>query len=237
MSKTFGSGQVAVHAVDDLTLSFEEGSFTAITGRSGSGKSTLLHLLGGLEKPEKGEVLMEKESVYALADAKRTILRRRRMGFIFQSYNLIPDLTAYQNIILPIRLDNRPVDRDFVQELVDGLGLGERLHHYPSELSGGQCQRVAIARALATKPAVVLADEPTGNLDIRSSKEVLALLHMLKKRYNQTLVMVTHDLNIAEGADRLVTLVDGRVSMDTVDMGKGGRVHEMDGAFFGPRHV
>lgn len=215
ISKVYGAGQAAVSAVDDLTLGFNEGSFTAVTGRSGSGKSTLLHLLGGLDKPASGEVFIENKPIYTLSDTQRTILRRRRIGFIFQLYNLIPDLTAYQNIILPLRLDSKPIDSDYIQEIIDSLGLNNRLHHYPNELSGGQRQRVAIARALSTKPAVILADEPTGNLDNKSSEEVLALLYLLKARYNQTLIMVTHDLNIAEGADRIITIMDGRVSMDT----------------------
>jgi len=215
ISKVYGTGQSAVIAVNDLTLDFDEGSFTAVTERSGSGKSTLLHLLGGLDKPSSGDVFIENKPVYTLSDRQRTILRRRRMGFVFQLYNLIPDLTVYQNIILPLRLDSKPVDSDYILELTDSLGLDNRLHHYPGELSGGQRQRVAIARALAAKPAVVLADEPTGNLDNKSSEEVLALLYLLKARYHQTLIMATHDLNIAEGADRIITITDGSVSMDT----------------------
>lgn len=215
LTKIYGKGNIEVHALNECNLSFTEGSFTSIVGRSGSGKSTLMHLLGGLDTPTSGSVEIEGRSLYRLSDSERTIFRRRRIGFVFQFYNLMPELTAYQNILLPLQLDNRKIDKDYLDEIVSMLGLKERLSHYSGELSGGQQQRVAIARALITKPAVVLADEPTGNLDGKSGAEVLELLHLSRKRLNQTLIMVTHDRQIAEGADRIITLEDGKVADDT----------------------
>lgn len=215
VSRIYGKDQTELCAVKGISLQFKAGTFTAITGRSGSGKSTLLNMIGGIDEPTKGNIVMDGQSIYELNDTQRTILRRRKIGFIFQMYNLIPDLTAYQNIILPLRLDGKTIDREYMDELIETLGLHDRIGHYPSELSGGQRQRVAIARALATKPVVILADEPTGNLDNKSGEEVLTLLHLLKRRYNQTLIMVTHDLKIAEGADRIITIDDGIVAMDT----------------------
>ena len=215
LTKIYGRGNNEVHALNECNLSFTEGSFTSIVGRSGSGKSTLMHLLGGLDTPTSGSVEIEGRSLYRLSDSERTIFRRRRIGFVFQFYNLMPELTAYQNILLPLQLDNRKIDKDYLDEIVSMLGLKERLSHYPGELSGGQQQRAAIARALITKPAVILADEPTGNLDGKSGAEVLELLHLSRKRLNQTLIMVTHDRQIAEGADRIITLEDGKVADDT----------------------
>lgn len=215
LTKVYGKGDSAVQALAGCNLSFAEGSFTSIVGRSGSGKSTLMHLLGGLDVPTAGSVEIEGRNIYALSDSERTIFRRRRIGFIFQFYNLMPELTAYQNILLPMQLDNRKVDKEYLQEIVSMLALEDRLSHYPGELSGGQQQRVAIARALITKPAVILADEPTGNLDGKSGAEVLELLHLSRKRCNQTLILVTHDRQIAEGADRIITLEDGYVASDT----------------------
>lgn len=215
--RTYGKGENAIHAVNHVDLGFEEGEFTAVTGRSGSGKSTLLHLLGGLDVPTEGDVMLEGQSLYELDDKKRTILRRRRIGLVFQFYNLMPDLTVYQNIILPIRLDNKAIDKEYIDRIVECLGLKDRLDHYSNELSGGQRQRVAIARAMATKPAILLADEPTGNLDGKSGVEVLELLHQLRRQLNQTLIMVTHDQRIAEGADRILTVSDGRIIGDTAD--------------------
>ena len=215
LTKIYGRGNSEVHALNECNLSFAEGSFTSIVGRSGSGKSTLMHLLGGLDTPTSGSVEIEGRSLYRLSDSERTIFRRRRIGFVFQFYNLMPELTAYQNILLPLQLDNRKIDKDYLDEIISMLGLKERLSHYSGELSGGQQQRVAIARALITKPAVVLADEPTGNLDGKSGAEVLELLHLSRKRLNQTLIMVTHDRQIAEGADRIITLEDGKVADDT----------------------
>ena len=215
LTKIYGRGNNEVHALNECNLSFAEGSFTSIVGRSGSGKSTLMHLLGGLDTPTSGSVEIEGRSLYCLSDSERTIFRRRRIGFVFQFYNLMPELTAYQNILLPLQLDNRKIDKDYLDEIVSMLGLKERLSHYPGELSGGQQQRAAIARALITKPAVILADEPTGNLDGKSGAEVLELLHLSRKRLNQTLIMVTHDRQIAEGADRIITLEDGKIADDT----------------------
>ncbi len=215
LSKTYGKGENEVQALKECHLCFTEGSFTSIVGRSGSGKSTLMHLLGGLDAPTTGSVEIEGRDIYRLSDSERTIFRRRRVGFVFQFYNLMPELTAHQNILLPMQLDNRKVDKAYLDEVISLLGLGDRLSHYAGELSGGQQQRVAIARALITKPAVLLADEPTGNLDGKSGAEVLELLHLSRKRFNQTLIMVTHDRQIAEGADRIITLEDGCVSGDT----------------------
>ena len=215
LSKTYGKGENEVQALKECRLCFAEGSFTSIVGRSGSGKSTLLHLLGGLDTPTTGSVEIEGRDIYQLSDSERTIFRRRRVGFVFQFYNLMPELTAYQNILLPMQLDNRKVDKAYLDEVISLLGLGDRLSHYAGELSGGQQQRVAIARALITQPAVLLADEPTGNLDGKSGAEVLELLHLSRKRFNQTLIMVTHDRQIAEGADRIITLEDGCISGDT----------------------
>lgn len=215
LSKVYGKGENKVIALSNCNLSFSEGSFTSIVGRSGSGKSTLLHLIGGLDLPTNGEVLIEGQSIYKMTDSERTIFRRRRLGFIFQSYNLVPELTAYQNILLPLNLDSRITDKEYLTEIISILGLETRLNHYPGELSGGQQQRVAIARALITKPAVVLADEPTGNLDGQSGSEVLELLHLSRKRFNQTLIMVTHDRQIADGSDRIITIRDGLVVADS----------------------
>ena len=215
LTKIYGKGNNEVRALNDCDLSFTEGSFTAIVGRSGSGKSTLMHLLGGLDTPTSGSVEIEGRSLYRLSDSERTIFRRRRIGFVFQFYNLMQELTAYQNILLPLQLDNRSIDKDYLDEIITMLGLKDRLSHFPGELSGGQQQRVAIARALLTKPAVILADEPTGNLDGKSGAEVLELLHLSRKRLNQTLIMVTHDRQIAEGADRIITLEDGMIIDDT----------------------
>ncbi len=215
LSKIYGKGENEVRALNKCDLTFAEGSFTSIVGRSGSGKSTLMHLLGGLDTPTTGAVFIEGKNITDLSDSERTIFRRRRVGFIFQFYNLMPELTAYQNILLPIQLDGRRPDKEYIEEIIDMLGLAERLGHYAGELSGGQQQRVAIARALATKPAVVLADEPTGNLDGRSGAEVLELLHLSRKRFHQTLIMVTHDRQIAEGSDRIITLEDGCVRGDS----------------------
>ena len=215
LSKTYGKGENEVQALKECHLCFAEGSFTSIVGRSGSGKSTLLHLLGGLDTPTTGSVEIEGRDIYRLSDSERTIFRRRRVGFVFQFYNLMPELTAYQNILWPLQVDNRKVDKAYLDEVISLLGLGDRLSHYAGELSGGQQQRVAIARALITQPAVLLADEPTGNLDGKSGAEVLELLHLSRKRFNQTLIMVTHDRQIAEGADRIITLEDGCISGDT----------------------
>lgn len=211
LKKYYGTGETQVKALDDLNLSVEEGEFLAIVGTSGSGKSTLLHMLGGLDRPTSGKVLVEDKDVFSLKDDELTIFRRRKIGFVFQSYNLVPVLNVYENIVLPIELDGGTVDKAFVQRVVEALGLTEKLQNLPGQLSGGQQQRVAIARALATKPAILLADEPTGNLDSKTSQDVLSLLKITSQRFGQTMVMITHDEEIAQLADRIVRIEDGRI--------------------------
>ncbi len=209
LCKTYGQKQLRVEALKATDMAIEPGEFVAVMGRSGSGKSTLLHLLGGLETPTSGEVLIEDIALYSLRERERTVFRRRRLGFVFQFFNLVQELTAYENILLPLMLDGQAPDEDYVKDVIHTLGLTDRLYHLPGALSGGQQQRVAIARALVTKPAVVFCDEPTGNLDGKSSQEILTFLRLTRQRYHQTLVMVTHDLLMAEGADRILTLSDG----------------------------
>ncbi len=215
LSKTYGKKENTVHALRDCSLQFEAGSFTAVVGRSGSGKSTLLHLLGGLDEPTNGQVLVEGKNLYGISDKQRTLLRRRRIGFVFQFFNLLPELTAWQNIMLPLDLDHQKQDKAYIDEVIGTLGLSDRLTHLSGQLSGGQQQRVAIARALAAKPAVILADEPTGNLDKKSGEEVLRLLDESRRKFGQTVIMVTHDAEIAQQADRIVTIEDGLVASDT----------------------
>lgn len=209
LKKIYGSGETAVHALRGVDLTVENGEFVAIVGTSGSGKSTLLHMLGGLDRPTAGKVLVDGQDIFALKDEALTIFRRRRIGFVFQSYNLVPMLSVYENIVLPIQLDGAKVDEDYVREVVGTLGLSDRLHSLPNQLSGGQQQRVAIARALATKPAIVLADEPTGNLDSKTSQDVLGLMKVTSQRFGQTMVMITHNEEIAQLADRTVRIEDG----------------------------
>ena len=211
LTKIYGSGETAVHALRGVDLTVENGEFVAIVGTSGSGKSTLLHMLGGLDRPTAGKVLVDGQDIFALKDEALTIFRRRRIGFVFQSYNLVPMLSVYENIVLPIQLDGAKVDEDYVSEVIRTLGLSDRLHSLPNQLSGGQQQRVAIARALATKPAIVLADEPTGNLDSKTSQDVLGLMKVTSQRFGQTMVMITHNEEIAQLADRVVRVEDGRV--------------------------
>ena len=211
LTKIYGSGETAVHALRGVDLAVENGEFIAIVGTSGSGKSTLLHMLGGLDRPTAGKVLVDGQDIFALKDEALTIFRRRRVGFVFQSYNLVPMLSVYENIVLPIQLDGAKVDEDYVIEVIRTLGLSDRLHSLPNQLSGGQQQRVAIARALATKPAIVLADEPTGNLDSKTSQDVLGLMKVTSQRFGQTMVMITHNEEIAQLADRVVRVEDGRV--------------------------
>ena len=211
LTKIYGSGETAVHALRGVDLAVENGEFVAIVGTSGSGKSTLLHMLGGLDRPTAGKVLVDGQDIFALKDEALTIFRRRRVGFVFQSYNLVPMLSVYENIVLPIQLDGAKVDEDYVSEVIRTLGLSGRLHSLPNQLSGGQQQRVAIARALATKPAIVLADEPTGNLDSKTSQDVLGLMKVTSQRFGQTMVMITHNEEIAQLADRIVRVEDGRV--------------------------
>ena len=216
LSKIYGSGEAEVKALKNINLNIEQGEFVAIVGPSGSGKSTLLNLLGGVDKPSSGEVIIKGESIYKLREKELSILRRRKLGFVFQFFNLIPVLTAEENIEMPVLLDNGKIDKNYMNELLKLLGLEERRNHHPSELSGGQQQRVSIGRALANKPSIILADEPTGNLDSKNSKEVLELLKYCAKKYNQTLILLTHDINIAKSADRVITIEDGQITTDEV---------------------
>ena len=211
LKKIYGSGETAVHALRGVDLTVENGEFVAIVGTSGSGKSTLLHMLGGLDRPTAGKVLVDGQDISALKDEALTIFRRRRIGFVFQSYNLVPMLSVYENIVLPIQLDGAKVDGDYVGAVIAAMGLDHRLHSLPNQLSGGQQQRVAIARALASKPAIVLADEPTGNLDSKTSQDVLGLMKVTSQRFSQTMVMITHNEEIAQLADRTVRIEDGRI--------------------------
>ncbi|MDZ5471334.1 ABC transporter ATP-binding protein [Bacillus sp. 31A1R] len=209
LTKTYGKGITEVEALKETNISIQKGMFVAIVGASGSGKSTLLHLLGGLENPSSGEVIIEGQSLSQLSEHHLSIYRRRKFGFIFQQFNLIPVLTAEENIVLPILLDNKVVDKEYINELIQFLGLSDRRHHLPNALSGGQQQRVAIARALANKPSIIFADEPTGNLDSKVSLEVLDLLRQSIKKFNQTLIMITHDVEVSKFADRIITIQDG----------------------------
>lgn len=211
LKKYYGSKETIVKALDDVNISIKNGEFVSIVGTSGSGKSTLLHLLGGLDRPSFGKVLVDGKDIFALKDDELTIFRRRKIGFVFQSYNLIPVLSVYENIVLPIELDGNRVDETYLKQIVDMLGLKEKLHSYPNQLSGGQQQRVAIARALATKPAIILADEPTGNLDTKTSLDVLSLLKVSSERFHQTVVMITHNEEIAQMADRTIRIEDGKI--------------------------
>ena len=211
LKKYYGSGDTQVKALDGVDLTVENGEFVAIVGTSGSGKSTLLHMLGGLDRPTGGSVLVEGRDIFALKDEELTIFRRRKIGFVFQSYNLVPVLTVYDNIVLPIQLDGGRVDEDYVSQVIEALGLEQKLDRLPNQLSGGQQQRVAIARALATKPAILLADEPTGNLDSRTSQDVLSLMKTTGQKFAQTMVMITHNEEIAQLADRIVRIEDGRI--------------------------
>lgn len=219
LSKIYANGEMYVHALDGINLTFAQGDFCAITGPSGSGKSTLLHVLGGLEFPTSGQVLYKDNDLFAYNDNQLSILRRRRFGFVFQAYNLVQELTAYENILLPVLLDNKKQDDTYLSMLIDLLGIGDRLDHLPSALSGGQQQRVAIARALANKPDILFADEPTGNLDGAAGREVLSLLRYANRELGVTLILVTHDLSIAEQAHRVITITDGRI----VGIGGGER--------------
>ena len=211
LRKVYGTGDTAVRALDGVDLTVEHGEFVAIVGTSGSGKSTLLHMLGGLDRPTSGSVLVDGKDIFSFKDEALTIFRRRKIGFVFQSYNLVPVLNVQENIVLPIQLDGRRVDKAFVRQIVRTLGLEERLEALPSQLSGGQQQRVAIARALATTPAIILADEPTGNLDSRTSQDVLGLLKITSQKFSQTIVMITHNEEIAQMADRILRIEDGRI--------------------------
>lgn len=209
--KYYGTGENLVKAIDHTDIRIEPGEFVAVVGRSGSGKSTLLHMLGGLDRPDSGKVLIEGRDIFRLKDERLAVFRRRKIGFIFQSYNLVPSLNVWENIVLPIGLDGRKVDQEYVMDIIRGIGMEDRLHALPNTLSGGQQQRVAIARALASRPAVILADEPTGNLDSRTEIEVVNLLKNCVTEYGQTLVMITHDESIAQMADRMIVIEDGKV--------------------------
>lgn len=211
LRKFYGSGDTQVKALDGVDLSVENGEFVAIVGTSGSGKSTLLHMLGGLDRPTSGAVLVDGKDIFSLKDEELTIFRRRKIGFVFQSYNLVPVLSVYENIVLPIQLDGCKVDQSYVNQVIEALGLEQKLQNLPSQLSGGQQQRVAIARALATKPAIILADEPTGNLDSKTSQDVLSLMKVTGQKFAQTMVMITHNEEIAQMADRIVRIEDGRI--------------------------
>ena len=211
LKKYYGTGDTQVKALDGVDLSVEQGEFVAIVGTSGSGKSTLLHMLGGLDRPTSGAVTVDGKDIFALKDEALTIFRRRKIGFVFQSYNLVPVLSVWENIVLPIQLDGAKVDEAYVQKVIATLGLEKKLRNLPNQLSGGQQQRVAIARALATKPAILLADEPTGNLDSRTSQDVLGLMKVTGQKFAQTMVMITHNEEIAQMADRIVRIEDGRL--------------------------
>lgn len=217
LKKRYGNGNVEVNALNGINLTIREGEFLAITGPSGSGKSTLLNMIGGSEFPTEGVVEIKGKVLYSMNDEELTIFRRRNIGFVFQKFNLIPYLNVYQNIVLPLELDHANIDSEFVAELIDGLGLSDQIFKMPDELSGGQQQRTAIARALVTRPTIVLADEPTGNLDTENSERVISLLSAMAKKYNQTIGLVTHDMHIAHMADRIVWIEDGIISDERQD--------------------
>ncbi len=212
LKKYYGEEPVLVKALDGITMEIEQGSFTAVVGTSGSGKSTLLHMLGGLDTPTSGSVVVDGQELNGMDRNELTIFRRRKIGFIFQNYNLVPNLTIYDNIVLPVELDGREPDETYLMEVVRTLGLGDKLSRKPGKLSGGQQQRAAIARALAAKPAIILADEPTGNLDSRTSQEVIGLLQTTSKNFHQTIVMITHNDEIAQSADRSIRIEDGKIA-------------------------
>ena len=211
LKKYYGSGDTLVKALDGVNLRVENGEFVAIVGTSGSGKSTLLHMLGGLDRPTSGTVTVGGKDIFSLKDEELTIFRRRKIGFVFQAYNLVPVLSVYENIVLPIQLDGGKVDESYVNQVIHTLGLEAKLQNLPNQLSGGQQQRVAIARALATKPAILLADEPTGNLDSKTSQDVLSLMKVTSQKFSQTMVMITHNEEIAQLSDRIVRIEDGRI--------------------------
>ena len=211
LHKHYGSGEAEVRALDGVDLTVEKGEFAAVVGTSGSGKSTLLHMLGGLDRPTSGSVTVDGKDIFSLKDEALTIFRRRNIGFIFQNYNLVPVLSVYENIVLPIQLDGQKPDAAYVDQIIETLGLEKKLRNLPNNLSGGQQQRVAIARALAAKPAIILADEPTGNLDSKTSQDVMALLKITSEKFAQTIVMITHNEEIAQMADRIIRIEDGKI--------------------------
>ena len=210
--KTYGSGETAVKALDDVSLEVSKGEFVAIVGQSGSGKSTLLHMLGAMDYPDSGTLTVDGEDVFSMNDDALAQYRRRKAGFVFQFFNLLPVMTAKENILIPLSLDGQKADEAYLNEIAETIGIADRLSHYPHQLSGGQQQRVAIARAMISKPAVILADEPTGNLDSASGNEILSLLKTTIKKYDQTLILITHDMNVAEKADRIITIKDGKIN-------------------------
>lgn len=214
LKKYYGSGETTVKALDGINLEIEDGEFAAIVGTSGSGKSTLLHMIGGLDRPTEGKVTVSGKEIFSLKDDELTIFRRRKIGFVFQSYNLVPVLNVYENIVLPIELDGNPIDHGYVDQIIATLGLKEKVNRLPGQLSGGQQQRVAIARALAAKPAIILADEPTGNLDSKTSLDVMGLLKITSEKFRQTIVMITHNEEIAQMAERIIRIEDGRIAGD-----------------------
>lgn len=214
IKKYYGKGENIVKALDDVNLSVQNGEFVAVIGTSGSGKSTLLHMLGGLDRPTEGKVFVGDNDIFSMTDDELTIFRRRQIGFIFQNYNLIPILNVYENIVLPIGLNGNEIDKEHVDKIINWLGLADKIFNLPNNLSGGQQQRVAIARALSTKPSIVLADEPTGNLDSKTSKEVLMLLKLMSEKFNQTIVMITHNEKIAQASSRTIRIEDGKIVQD-----------------------
>lgn len=211
LCKYYGTGENQVRAVRDAAIAINQGEFVAIVGKSGSGKSTLLHLLGGLDTPTSGKVWLKDKDIFSMKEEELAIFRRRKIGFIFQSFNLVSSINVWENVVLPIGLDGKTVDREFVQDIIKTLGMEDKVHNLPNTLSGGQQQRAAIARALASKPDILLADEPTGNLDSKTSDEVIGLLKMSAQKYGQTIVMITHDEDIAQIADRILVMEDGKV--------------------------
>ncbi|MET3209058.1 UNVERIFIED_CONTAM: putative ABC transport system ATP-binding protein [Paenibacillus sp. PvR008] len=211
LKKHYGNGDTAVHALDGVNLEVESGEFVAIVGTSGSGKSTLLHMLGGLDRPTSGNVTIDGKDIFTLKDEELTIFRRRKIGFVFQNYNLVPVLNVYENIVLPIELDGKEPDKTYIDKIVHTLGLDHKINNLPNNLSGGQQQRVAIARALAAKPAIILADEPTGNLDSKTSLDVMGLIKVSSQQFRQTIVMITHNEEIAQMADRIIRIEDGKM--------------------------
>lgn len=211
LRKTYGQGESLVNALDGVDLKIEQGEFVSVVGTSGSGKSTLLHMLGGLDYPTEGKIYIDGKDISSLKEDELAIFRRRKIGFVFQSYNLIPVLNVYENIVFPIQLDGNKIDQDYISKIINTLGLDAKVNNLPSQLSGGQQQRAAIARALAAKPAIILADEPTGNLDSRTSLDVLGLLKVTARKFEQTIVMITHNEEIAQMADRIVRIEDGKI--------------------------
>lgn len=216
LNKTYGKNEALVKALDDVSFSVDEGDFVAIVGSSGSGKSTLLHILGAVDKPTSGKVIIGGVNVFKQKDDELAVFRRRKVGLIYQFYNLIPILNVKENMTLPILLDGKKVDEDYLKELISVLGLENRVNHLPNELSGGQQQRVSIGRALISKPDIILADEPTGNLDSKSSREIMDLLKLSNEKYHQTIIMITHDISLARNANRIITLEDGKIVSDEV---------------------